>query len=207
MRRQWGKTFVEIVVGLCIGAIILASAGGYKYAQAQFTPGPNQGGSFNAAIPGPIGGTTPSTAQFTGLSGVTTSVVPCTGCIGELLRVTIPSTSAVTATSGNAMNISAVFVTAGTWMCEGTTEYIFSAATSITNLQTGLTTTSGTLPATELRGIYSTAANVPNLFINVGVPRQQITTGGISAVYMVAQSTFSIAAQQQAGTIACQRTN
>lgn len=184
---QRGRTIIQSVATICLLGLTIAAAGGYKYAQAQFVPGPSQATSS--------------------LLGQTNSTPPAAGYIGEVLSAVIPIASGFGLGSATSTNISAVNLSAGAWMCDGTIGYQFSNTVSVTNLQGGLNTISGTLPANDLRMNYTSAAAVDTgttAFV-MPVPRQAIFTNGISPVYMVANAAFSVAALQGFGRITCQR--
>lgn len=203
MKYLSGKTFVEALVWTAlISAIALSST--YKLADAQLT-----GSSFNAGSPGPLGYVTPSPATFSGLSAVTGAVPACTGCIGELLTMTIPAASAVSMATATLQTFSQLGLTAGSYLCEGTCGFQFSATTSITLLACGMNSASGVMPNLEARGAFVTAAMVPGLTLGITlpIPKQQFLFSGPGAVYPAMQSSFSIAAEQGFVRLLCLRNN
>lgn len=201
MKNISGKTLVEVVVGVILGGIIISAGGGFKYAQAQFTP-PVPSSSFNPAIPGVIGGTTPAQAQFTGLSGTQTNDNACVGCIGEYQAITVTSGFSVPLATGTASTMSQVFITAGDWDVTGVAVFTGAAATLVKELDATISTTSGvaccTQGQTTVNSLGTTGVAVfAENNVHQQAPIVRISTASTIPVYMVCQSVFST------GTLGC----
>lgn len=180
------------------------------------------GATFSA--PGAIGGGTPAAGSFTtlgatgaispsqtaGITGTTTNNSVNAGGVGEELKTTVASGSAVSLTTATSTNLATQSLTAGDWDVFVTFIYIPGATTSITQLSQGISQTTATLPTTTTGAgdytVFSTAATVPganNISQTVGPFR--VSLSGTTNVFAVARPTFTISTLTVYGSIRARR--
>ena len=141
------------------------------------------------------------------LLGTTTNDSASTGNIGEFVTANIGSGSAITLSTNTAANITSISLTAGDWDVWGTAYFVTAATTSITVLQSSISTTSATLNVNPGNfSIFSIAANVPNVNTNsIDINPTKISLASTTTVFLVAQATFTVAGLTGYGIIQARR--
>jgi hypothetical protein len=151
--------------------------------------------------------------MYPGIPVVTTSLVQGTttndsaadGLIGEYVSSTVAGTT-TGLTSPNAANITSISLTAGDWDVRGTYVITGTGTTSFTLANCGISTTSATLPATNLRNTRVSGAFVPtDVYVAAEVPMQRISVATTTTVYLVAAATFSISTAGAGGVLSARR--
>jgi len=172
--------------------------------------------------PPPIGTTTPAAGKFTtlattglisptstiGVAGTVTNDNVATGSVGEFVSSAIAAGSAVALTTATPANVTSISLTAGDWDVRGTVAFTPAATTSITAAQGGINTTTAALPAATTVALFQQfmAATVPgavNPSFSTGTTRLSLAT--TTTVYLVAQSSFTVAAMGAFGFLGARR--
>ena len=183
--------------------------------------------AVNLAAPGPIGGTTPGAvaattisatstitpAQVAGIVGTTTNNNAQAGSIGEFITATVPVGSAVALTTAVTANVTSISLTAGDWDVSAVVDHNIGLTTSLTQINSGISLVSATLPAqtgggglgTDPLATLSYAAMVPGAGIVQSAPLVRITLTATTTVYLVAQDTFTLSTISAYGTIRARR--
>lgn len=155
---------------------------------------PNNGSAVNCV----------QAAAALGLIGTT----PSQFAIGELLRQNTTPGSAVSLTTNTPANVTSVLtLSPGTWTISGIIGFITNAATSVTQIQLSLSTTSATL-ATDygLDTIANTFSAQIGIQQTLTLPSLVVTVTTNTDYYLVTQSTFTLNTMSAYGTITAQRT-
>lgn len=197
------------------GTSITGGAGSFTTLAASGTVS-GTGFSTYLASPPAIGGTAPAAGAFTTLSstgnftpsqtngivGTTTNNNANAGSVGEFPTPTnlsaVPLTSAVTA------NASSVSLTAGDWDVTGVVSYVAGAATVLTGIATGISTTSATAGAAGTfagLNLSFTAATTQNL----SAPVVRISLAATTTVYLIANAGFASGSCTASGFLRARR--
>lgn len=150
------------------------------------------------------GGTTKKASMYLGTA---TNDSASAGQIGEVVTATVAAvaTGLTTATS---LDVTSISCTAGDWDIFGSIVITgVAASTSFTVWQGGISSTSATLPATNLQTYYTTAAFVPAtaLFAAFALPTQRFSLASTTTIYLVAQATFTVDTAGAGGVIIARR--
>jgi hypothetical protein len=137
---------------------------------------------------------TPS--QTAGIVGTTTNNNAQAGSVGEYITAT---GSAVSLASTTPANCTSVSLTAGDWDVFGAIMFNGAASTSTSVYQTGINTTSATLPAAPFTGEFYIGTSGTNTAVSVAVPTQRENISATTTVYLVAQATFTVSTE----TVTC----
>ena len=140
-----------------------------------------------------------------GIVGTTTNDNAAAGKVGEFLSTTSGNTAVST---GTAVNISSVSLTAGDWDVWGCAISVPASGTVTSRWIVAISTTSATIPAntpTSAVSGYSSNASAANAVIqqNTGVCR--ISLASTTTVYLVVVDTHSVSTMQGNGWIAARR--
>ena len=148
-----------------------------------------------------------------GMVGTVTNDSANAGSIGEVLRATVASGSAVTlTTTATSYNVTSVALTPGDWDCRAQVEYVPSSATT-TVFQTGISLTSATLPTQPggsgigyepLLTSYIPMTTASNL-VSQAIPPMRVSIAASSTLYVVANLTFSAGSATAYGSVSCRR--
>lgn len=154
------------------------------------------------------GGFAPS--QTAGIIGTTTNNSANAGSVGEELKTTVASASAVSLTTATSTNLASVSLTAGDWDVYSEFIYIPGATTSVSQLSQGISQSTGALPTTTTGAgdysVYSIVAAVlgaNNISQSVGPVR--VSLSGTTTVFAVARPTFTISTLTVYGSIRARR--
>lgn len=159
-------------------------------------------GSFNTITASGL--ITPSSTV--GIKGTATNDSVQAGSIGEFISSTITSGATVSLTTATSTNVTSISLTAGDWDVFGTAAFSPAGSTTVTQLQAGVSTTSGTLPTPPNGGYVSLnttwATGVGELF-TVGTSRALLTT--TTSYFLVVNGTFAVSTMGAYGFIGARR--
>jgi hypothetical protein len=140
------------------------------------------------------------------LAGVTNAGNAATGVIGEVVSASVAAatTGLTTATPAN---VTSVTLSPGDWDVDSSIVISGAASTSFTASQSGVNTTSATLPATNLQNLRSSGAFVPPsaIYVCAALPKQRFNVAVSTTVYLVVNATFTISTAGAGGTIIARR--
>jgi len=219
------KTFSQPIVGSITGnsatsttATTLQNARTIAISGAVTGTATSFDGSANISIPATItsgatitspnlAGTATGSLTSTVLQGVTSGVAAASGFVGEIISSTIAVGSAVSLTSTVTSDVTSISLPAGEWYINGQVNYRAAATTSITILTQGISSTSATLGAQNTFSRNVSGAFVPTASVDVCLPvrGQALSLTTTTTVYLVANSTFTVAALSAYGTIQARR--
>lgn len=147
---------------------------------------------------------TPSTTS--GLVGTTLGDNAQAGSVGEYVSANLVAGSAIPLTTGTAFNITSISLTAGDWDVWGSLCFTPSGAGVVVWLGS-ISTTSATFPNQPNNGAYISVPAVPSTSIAPTLPTgmTRLNLSSTTIVYLVAQSTFSVATQTAYGFIGARR--
>lgn len=172
------------------------------------------GGTFAAteiSIAG-TGGTTLTRLAVTGLitptstvgiKGTATNDNTQAGSVGEYITGTTGLVSLTTSTPFNAASVS---LTAGDWDVVGTVSFVPAGSTTVSIVQTGISTTSATFPAANTGGyVLSTAPFTTGGLQIQNSPVVRLSLASTTTVYLVGQLGFGTSTAQGEGFIRARR--
>lgn len=149
-------------------------------------------------------------ATTKGIQGSNTNDSVTAGYVGEELKTTVASGSAVSLTTATSTNLASVSLTAGDWDVYSEFIYIPGATTSVSQLSQGISQSTGALPTTTTGAgdysVYSIVAAVlgaNNISQSVGPVR--VSLSGTTTVFAVARPTFTISTLTVYGSIRARR--
>lgn len=142
--------------------------------------------TLSAAVMGSNNDITALTNLSGGVTGITTGVAASSGIVGEVASA--ESGSATSLVSGSAVNIVSLSLPAGDWELESTFQIINSG--NVTALAFGVSTTTGTLPATWY-DVYSITTTIGSGTSNRQGMARRVLLSTTTTVYLVAQATFT----------------
>lgn len=124
---------------------------------------------------------------------------------GSTTTSNLTSTALVTTT--NTFNLGSVSLTAGDWDCVDFTMFVPAASTSVTNLASGISQSSGALGALGTYADLETAANVMTATNNPVqvVPDVRESLSGSTNVFSVTVNTFTISTLAASSDLRCRR--
>lgn len=171
------------------------------------------GGTIDGAA---IGGSTPAAGAFTTLSstgnftpsqtngivGTTTNNNANAGSVGEFVTAT---SGAVGLTSGTPANVTSISLTAGDWDVWGNVMFQAAAATVLQTAQTGINTTSATIPAAPLNSVVTGLTFATNAQYSQIAPQQRLSLSTTTTVFLVCNSGFTTSTETATGYIAARR--
>lgn len=143
---------------------------------------------------------TPS--QTNGIVGTTTNNSANAGSVGEFASNSTTGTSLPNNTNTNATSIS---LTAGDWDVDGVIGIVPAGATTLANIQAGISTTSAAMPtAIGGRTIFG-PAGAAGVGSNVPAPRTRISLASTTTIYLVAFSGVNVSTATVDGFIRARR--
>jgi hypothetical protein len=173
------------------------------------------------AAPPAIGGTTPAAAAFTtlsasglltvsstaGIKGTTLADSANAGSVGEYVTSTVLLGSAVALTTGVAINVTSISLTAGDWNVWGTVAFAPAGTTTVSAISGSISTTTGTMATVPGGGssfaLATTLTTGAAQSHPVGMTR--ISVAATTTVFLVAQSTFAVSTNAAYGIINARR--
>lgn len=157
---------------------------------------------------GAASATSVSFSSTSGIIGTTTNNNAAAGSVGELISSVILSGSAVSLTTATPANVTSISLTAGDWDVWAELWLSANAATLVTNISTGISQTSATLPTTPADGTSRSddptsygAGLVPTL----PVASCRISLASTTTVYFVVNATFTVNTLAAYGKIQARR--
>lgn len=142
------------------------------------------------------------------LLGTSTNDNASAGNVGEYTESVIPSSLAVTLTTGVTRNITSISITAGDWDINAVVVFNGGAATTVNNIFGSVTLTSSTLDLTAGHAFtdYKNGATIyANNTVTGPIPRVRQSVNTATTVYLVAHQTFGSSNATAFGTINARR--
>jgi hypothetical protein len=139
-------------------------------------------------------------------SGLTQGTAPSAGFIGEQIKSTRASGSALSLTGGVTANLTTISLTSGIWnvSCVGT--FINGVTTINTSFSVGISLTSATLgPTPSDDSAYFNSNGITNFGMSFTVPSYRITLSSTTTVYLVATAGFTTSTCSAYGTLTATR--
>jgi len=160
--------------------------------------------TFTTPVLGAASATSITFTSTTGIVGTTTNDDAATGSVGEYLTNT---SSGISLTNNTDANTASISLTAGDWDIWGQVEYKPGATTVTTVIKHGITTTSGTLPASPDGGSYFQLAVAYTGATNIDLPvnTRRLILSGTTTAYLVVNCTFSTSTLTAVGFLAARR--
>jgi hypothetical protein len=147
---------------------------------------------------------TPS--QTAGIVGTTTNNNANAGSVGEYVSSTVVSGSAVAATTGVAVNVTSISLTAGDWDVAGNVAVAPAGSTVVQTLQGGISTTSATQPSIatgasfQMPGIPTAGTGASG---SLAPFRESLS--GTTTIFLVCTTVFTTSTNGCYGTIRARR--
>ena len=184
------------------------------------------------AAPPAIGNTTPSAAAFTtlsasgaaafttlsasglltvsstaGIAGTTLADSANAGSVGEYVTSTVLLGSAVALTTGVAINVTSISLTAGDWNVWGTVAFAPAGTTTVSAISGSISTTTGTMATVPGGGSSFTLATTLTTGAAQSHPvgMTRISVAATTTVFLVAQSSFAVSTNAAYGIINARR--
>lgn len=151
---------------------------------------------LSAAVTGNF---TPS--QTNGIVGTTTNNNANAGSIGEYITA---SGTSISLTTGTAINITSISLTAGDWDVSGVIEFNPAGSTVITGMFASVSTTTGTLGAMGQRSSAQTTHSA-GVGDQLPTPVTRLSLASTTTVYLVANQFFSTSTCTASGLIRARR--
>lgn len=139
--------------------------------------------------------------------GTTTNDNAVAGRVGEYIEATVASASAIILTTGAALNMTSISLTAGDWDVTGAIYFNLGGATSITRLIASLSTTTNTLNlAPGYFADWEQAAAVPGgNQISKSVSSQRFSLASTTTIYLVGFAVFTAGPATEWGKLSARR--
>lgn len=145
--------------------------------------------------------------------GTATNDNATAGCIGEFVTSTIAVGSVVSLSTGSPSNVTSISLTAGDWDISAQIDFNIGAITSITQLVTAISLSTGALSTqaggaglgTDPVNIYNTAAMVPTANISLDAGPVRLSVSATTTVFLVASAAFTVSTCGAFGTIRARR--
>lgn len=127
--------------------------------------------------------------------------------VGEFAESEILIGSAVSATSGAALNVTSISLTAGDWNVWGNVATSPAGGTTTSQFYGAINTTSATLPTAPGKGAYASIAASVAAGVGVLLPvgTRRLSLNATTTVYMVANATFAVSTMGIYGYIGARR--
>ncbi len=141
-----------------------------------------------------------------GYAGVTSGAWGATGNLGETLNCT--GTAVSQPTSGTPVNVCAVPLTAGDWLCRGNIKTIPAATTTQSRFAGALNSTSITIPSAPAAALsyvdetVAVAANIPMVY---PIGDALVPLSGSASYYLVGNAYFAVSTMTLTGFAECLR--
>lgn len=145
------------------------------------------------------GAYTPS--QTAGIVGTTTNNNANAGSVGEYVT---NSTSGTSLTSNTSANCTSASLTAGDWDVSGSIQFVPAGSTTVSGIDTGISTTSATLGA--LGSLSTLAANLTTgISQYLPSPMVRVSLSGTTTVYVIGNASFGVSTMTCNGFIRARR--
>ena len=143
--------------------------------------------------------------QVAGTSGADNA---SSGYVGEYISATVLSGSAVSASSGNPVDVTSISLTAGDWDVSGVVDYLPAAGTIPSQLIAWISTTSATLPTRPNSGALSQLASsglAASTTQALQTGQMRINVSSTTTVYLSTTVVFSVSTMTVYGFIGARR--
>jgi len=140
--------------------------------------------------------------------GTATNDSAAAGVVGEIIESTVLVGSAVSLTTGTAVDVTSVSLTAGDWDVWGNIWFNAAGTTNVTQSHAAISTTTATLPTAPGAGGYNLrrqAAQVPAGAYGMPTGQTRLSLSATTTVYLVASSTFTVSTNAAFGYIGARR--
>lgn len=153
--------------------------------------------------------TTVGTVPTSIILGTTTNDSAAAGRLGEYQEATLGSGSAISLTTGTAVNVTSLSLTAGDWQCTGFVSLIPAATTNIVSSFNGISTVSATFGAADTvnGNAQNSAAGVVYGANNIRGSTQvlRFSLAATTTVYLIANANFTVDTLSVFGTLRARR--
>jgi hypothetical protein len=144
------------------------------------------------------------------LQGRSTNTNPAAGYIGEFMNSSVAFGSAIALTTGTAVTLTSLNLTAGDWNTWGGVAFIAGASTSIQDLRGALSLTNNTLPGVLSTSTSQSIAGFSSLVagaVTYSFPLQEgrFALASTTTVYVVVRATFSASTLSAYGFLSARR--
>jgi len=136
--------------------------------------------------------------------GTTTNDNAAAGNVGQYIESVVVSGSAVAATSATQVNVTSISLTAGDWDIEASITTIPAGGTTQSVLIGGISATTATLPAVELRTYAQPAINA-GTNCSISFPRTRVSIASTTTYFLVADIFFAVSTLGVCGFINARR--
>lgn len=150
-----------------------------------------------------------ATAILGALPGIASNTAAAAGNIGEEIETVVASGAALALTTGTALSIASIVLTAGDWDVWAYAGFTGGVATTVNTLVGSISLVNNTLDTTRSRwsSQVAGAATVFNTLANqqFACGQDQIKVAAPTTVYLVAQASFAVSTCSGFGTIIARR--
>lgn len=146
------------------------------------------------------------TVRGGGIAGYTDGSSASSGKIGEVLTNGLSLVNATSLSTGTALNVTNISLTAGDWDVTGVVGFNAGGTTTITAEAAGLTTTSATLPGLDTGAAIELAESLTGGVDNtIAMPVTRFNISSTTTVYLVAKSSFGVSTMKAYGFMRARR--
>jgi hypothetical protein len=130
-----------------------------------------------------------------GIVGTTTNNNAGVGYVGEFVSSVILEASTVALVTNTPKTITSISLTAGDWDVWGNLNFLFNAATEVSNVVGGISLVNDTLPASALFNIMQMGDSGAGVLLaaphlGMSVPQVRMSLAATTTIYIVGQSSF-----------------
>ena len=138
------------------------------------------------------------------IKGTATNDSAAAGYIGEVISSAVLFGSAVSATSGNNLNVTSISLTAGDWDVAAFVGFLFGSNASLTEMTGSSSTVSVTQqsPSSLQSAAYVQVNGSSNI---IPTPYKRISLASTTTIYLVGRATFTVGTVGIYGTISARR--
>jgi hypothetical protein len=142
-----------------------------------------------------------------GIAGNTTGTAASAGTLGQIISSNVPQGSAVSLGSGVQTNITSINLTAGYWLIWGNFVTSPAGSTTTTNIYTGVSTTSATLPTFPNGGAAagSAASIAAGQSVTLPIGMQIVNIATPTTYFLVATVSFAVSTMSGYGFLGAVR--
>ena len=144
-----------------------------------------------------------------GIVGTVTDDNVNAGGIGEYIEANVASGAPISLTSGVAVNITSIPLTAGDWDVNGTTGVTGGASTTVTVLISGISTTSASLGARGVTSRFDASYGGTTIFtsndVSLPLGPARFSLSGNATAYLVVDAVFAVSTASAYGEIRARR--
>lgn len=158
-----------------------------------------------------LGAATATTLAFSpttgGIIGTTAGDNASAGNVGEYIQSVVVSGSAVTLSSTTPINITSISLTAGDWDIDTVADFLLSSSTSVTQMASSISGTTGTLDTTPGKFMqWFMPATIPGAnTMTQCIPPYRLNLTSTTTVFFVAQLSFTVSTAAVYGIIRARR--